>query len=296
MRIMHDGAAHAITCAPCFNTRKKKISSTPPGAPGRTRTLARMHLCVQVCECVCITAHAYARMCTSMRVCIRACTLMRMCACLCAHESARARAGVCAAARVLCLVGTKGMHGLPQCNTPLGANSLNSNQKHVHEAPTIGGQRIQRYLYTMYQATPGIGFSPGLQKKREAMKCQHCTMHTCFQCTRTSHFMGSSSWMTSWASPMISARVSARTKLHACVFHDRREHTISVHAFPIPALHELQHEYVRSSKGKLNRNGIQLVFPHECRRGRSTFPHVSPANTTPLKNMRVYIEDAIKRH
>ena len=119
-------------------------------------------------------------------------------------------------------------------------------------------------------------------------------MHTCFQRTRTSHFMGPSSWMTSWASTMISARVSARTKLHACMFYDRREHTISVHAFPIPALHELQHEYMRSSKGKLNRNDIQLVFPHECRRGRSTFPHVSPASTTPLKKMNVCIDDIIK--
>ena len=126
------------------------------------------------------------------------------------------------------------------------------------------------------------------------MEDQHCTVQTCFQCTRTSHFMGSSSWMTSWASPMISARVSARTKLHAYMFYDRREHTISVHAFPIPALHELQHEYMRSSKGKLVRNGIQLVFPPECRRGRSTFPHVSPASTTPLKKMIVCIDDIIK--
>ena len=114
---------------PALMPERGSFSSTPPGASMRTRKLARMPLCVQVGECVCINAHAYAGMCTSMRVCIRACTWIRLCACLCAHGHARARAGVCAAARVLCLVGTKGMHGLPQCNAPLGANSLNSIKK-----------------------------------------------------------------------------------------------------------------------------------------------------------------------
>ena len=85
MRIMHDSAAHAITCAPCFGARRKKFlkhadrciyanAHVGAYAPVRASMRVCVHQCARVCGYVHVHASVHLRVHVDAYVCVYVCT------------------------------------------------------------------------------------------------------------------------------------------------------------------------------------------------------------------------------